>query len=76
MVINNVKAVYVEIEQLQYRTNIYYHVVTNCNTWTMYNEKDVPGFIVELMNKNRPVKQWENVYPDTNTIIKTLAYKF
>ena len=73
---NNIKAIFVEIENLPHRTNIYYHTVTNHNSWTWYNEKNVPDYIVELMNKNRPSKQWETEYTNTGTKTQTIVYKF
>ena len=71
-----IKALYIEHEILKSgKQNIYYHIVDNFNTWKWYTDKNVPKDIVNLFNKNNPVKTWESIF-GTGTKVKTFAYRF
>lgn len=68
--------IYATLETLKTgKQNIYYHTVDNYNAWNWYTENNVPDNIVELCNKNIPVKTWETEYTNTGTKEKTFAYR-
>ena len=71
-----VKGIVVEVEKLTHRTNIYYHVYDSSNAWEWYTEKNVPDSIIQYINKHKPCKTWENIYPDIKTTIESIVYKF
>ena len=71
-----VKGIVVEIENLGYRTNIYYHVVSKSFAWHLFNEKDIPNYIYELMNKSKAYKTEKTYYPNINKTTTNFYYKF
>ena len=72
----NVKGIVVQVENMGYRSNIYYHVVSKAWAWYMFNEKDIPRYIVELMNKSKAYKTEKRYHHETKTTLTEFYYKF